>query len=191
MLDKPPANYLHFMEWVSALAGSAGGLLPGIAFFNTYAPPMFEAVSLLTGGVAIAIVLHALKSGHATKGSAKKAIILILLGLLLVVSYGFGRSFWTVSPPAGWPPDRIQIGFYLADWSLTDKAQEYMIDHPDYTVEKLMLSFAAYDHPEKIWKVWSIISAGFILIVVFSGGFLLWAYGFALLARSLSSQLGG
>lgn len=190
MDDKLTPNNLRYMEWVCALAGGVGGLLPGIAFFNAYAPPMFEAVSLLTGGVAIAVVLFILKVHKPKKESAKKSIFLILLGLLLIVFYGFGRSYLTIGPPAGWPPDRIQVGFYLANWSLTDKAQKYLINHPTTTIEDLMLGFAAYDHPEKVWKVWSIIAAGFLLIMVFTGGFLLWAFGFGLLARSLSTHRG-
>ncbi len=68
MTDKLTADRLDFMQWVCALAGGVGGLLPGIAFFNAYAPPMFDAVSLLTGGVAVAVVLYALKAGRAREG---------------------------------------------------------------------------------------------------------------------------
>lgn len=162
----------------------------GVAFFNSYAPPVFEASSLLTGGAGIAIILFILTSRSKKRTSATRPLYFIFIGLLLVVIYGLARDYYTVSPPPTWNGNRIQIGFYLSQWSMTEKAIDYLVKDPGITPERLMLVFGAYEEHgvEKIWKPWSVISAGSILIILFSAGFLLWTTGFAQLAKSLSKE---
>lgn len=183
-------NRLDVVKWICTLAGGIGSVVPGATFFNSYAPPVFEAVSLLTGGAALAIILYILSERSKKRTSTARSLSFIFIGLLLIVIYGFARNYYTAGTPPGWGGNRIQIGFYLSKWSMTDKAIDYLAQDPGVTPERLMFAFAAYEEHgvEKIWKPWSVIAAGSILIILFSGGFLFWTAGFALLGRSLSKE---
>lgn len=173
---------LSTLGWICTLSGSIGSLLPGLSYFTSYAPPMFEASSLLTGGVALAVILLALTTPISQETTVKHAFNIILTGFIVVILYGIAYNVFTISTPKGWEKGRIQTGFSLNSWSLTDKAESYLNKNPSSTTTHLVESFGAYNNVDKVWKSWSIQLAGLLLIILFSVGFVLWAYGFARLA---------
>ena len=115
---------LSTMEWLCTLSGGMGSLVPGLSFFTAYPPPMFEASSLLTGGVALAVIILGLKRPIKRSATVTGAVSIILIGFLTVVLYGFAHSALTISPPPPWK-GHVQTGFALSSWSLTDKALAY------------------------------------------------------------------
>lgn len=178
---------LSTMEWLCTLSAGIGSLIPGLSFFTTYPPPMFEASSLLTGGVALAVIVLGLKRPVVQSSTVSSAVAIILVGFLTIILYGFAHSALTISAPPPWE-GRIQIGFAQSDWSLSDKAQRYMEMNPSLTVDELALSFGAHEAIDKVWKPWTVLAAGFLLVLMFSLGFILWAYGFSRLAAILNKQ---
>jgi len=57
------------------------------------------------------------------------------------------------------------------------------------TPDKLLLAFGIWGgkgRTDEIWRTRWIVTAGLLLVVLFTCGFLLWTYGFALLAKFIS-----
>lgn len=174
------------------LAGSIGSLLPGFAFFMDLTPPLLSEVKLLPAlaapAVAIAFVWprKLLEDGGHYKQEISRATSTILASLLIVLSYIAAYLFTTVSPPVPPPTITCQAGPGLAH--LTGEARSFIKSHPALAnPQDLMLAFAAFAgcRTDLIWNRWSIITSGVILIMLFLTASILWAFGFAWLARLL------
>jgi hypothetical protein len=104
--------------------------------------------------------------------------------VVLLVAYVLLLHYTTVQIPSG-PGSRLQVGFGLQAWTLTEAGLSWIQSNPTITTVQMIKSEAAFsqDRLASLWKEWSIITAGLILIVVFLLAFLTWTAGFALLAR--------
>lgn len=182
------------LSWLTATAGGIGSLVPGWAYFNEQAPPSAEASGLVISAVALAVILYGINRPMKTRPTTGRALAWILAALVIVVAYGVARDYTTAAYPPGYElaeserNKRLQIGFALARWSLTAEAAERLRDPDVRTVDDLLLAFpGAYaGQVELVWTPLSVTAAGLLLLLLFSIGFLSWAYGFALLARALA-----
>lgn len=177
-------------------AGGAGGVaIPGITVLTEHSPPLFPLAALLTGSAGVFILVWGYRSKFDIQVIPKRAVIIIMLAIASVVGYEVGLRFLTVLPPVERGRDREQIGFHMAAWSLTDYATEQLTTlNADPEIEvttplDAMMALGGYkDGPEIIWKPWTIILAGLVLLVLFAAGFALWTYGFAITARLFASE---
>lgn len=186
------------LGWLSVFAGSLGAILPGASYFVDASPPYFRTVGVLTSGLAVAIFLWGYATTRPSKTLPGRSLVVIAIGVTLLVGYGIALDSWTVSAPAGRDAElpRDQVGFGLAPWSLDERgasslatAHEHGLNTP--TPSLLLDLNAAHGDPEKIrtlWKPWSIVAAGSLLLAFFVAGFALYTYGFSLLARYVTSQ---
>ena len=80
---------------------------------------------------------------------------------------------------------RFQIGFGKCDWSLTKTGLARKQAKPDATVLHWMLEEGAFTQggPSIIWKGWSIVLSGVLMLLTYFSTFILWTIGFALLAK--------
>ena len=89
--------------------------------------------------------------------------------------------------------ERFQVGFWKCDWSLTQVGLKLKQENLSDTPQVWVLIEAAFQPggPEKIWKPWSIISAGILMLITYMAGFVLWTAGFSLLAKHKSFLVEG
>jgi hypothetical protein len=175
---------------LGVLTTALGSQLPGVSFFLGWAPPGFSAVTLLCGGGAVAIFLLRFSKPNAGPDGVRRGARAVAVAIILAMVYCFLFSYVTVGSPAPRTERaRYQVGFGLATFSLTDVASAFAKEHPDYTKEDLMLAFGAYTDgaTSRIWKTWSIFTAGGALTVLFALTYYSWTSGLAWLAHSLKS----
>ena len=161
-------------------------IIPGFVFFVTSPPPLLVPVAL-TGGLALA--MGALGFSRARLGQRLGAAAgMITLGFLLAVIYGLAREYTTVGTPTTFGGSaRIQIGFHTQSWSLTTLGQDQLAkEHDSSDLEFLALACGIFrpHGAERCWTQESILSAGVMLILLFSASVGSWAYGFGLLSNS-------
>jgi hypothetical protein len=79
-------------------------------------------------------------------------------------------------PEAG----RIQIGFGMLDWTLTDASSP-----SDQRPIDVLMNHGSVDQDRamKYWKPWTVYAAGTSLIVLYLSGFSLWTAAFGIFAR--------
>jgi len=186
---EPPA-----LKGLFLLAASLGSLLPGFAFFLDLSPPFFPGSALITA-LAAAVVAIAFAwprkrrmSAEQSKRGLLRAAVVVLGSFLLTLCYILFYRFTAVAPPVPPPTISCQTGFGLT--YLTESARLFTRKHPDLAnPQDLMLAYAAFAgcRTDLIWERWSISVAGVTLITLFSVASLSWAFGFAWLARLLSS----
>lgn len=187
----PGATMFKTLKGLTSLAAGTAAVIPAVDYFKETAPPFFQMTSLLTGGVALAILLTVMVHGKPRKNDASRALLAVITALVLTVVYNFGNHYWTVGPPPQHEGARIQTGFHLAAWSLTPEARESVALHRTRSKEELMLAFGAYGPGlpvERVWEMWSVVAAGLILSLAYASSFILWTYGFALYGRSFPSR---
>ena len=171
------------LKWIAGIGASASSLVPGISFFTEHAPPIFEVSAFFTTGVSVAVLLWVF-SRKRPEARVGRGVASVLTGLALIVFYWVALKYTTVLPPQGRSGERWQCGFHKAEWSLTEKGRELKRERPTATPQEMMMMVTAFRDkgPDIIWKTWSIVTAGLILVLLFFSGFVLWVYGFAELA---------
>lgn len=167
-------------SWLGAISGAG---LPALSYFTDYAPPLFAGVTTIITALAAAILLIAAARKQKAESVRTAAVCLGVVIPLLIV-YSLFLAFTTVVGP-GEHGSRYQIGFGLAQFSLTDTAKADLKDNPTLQPKDLMMYEAAFDQDRVaiLWQTWSIYLAAAILIVLYFAGFVLWTAGFALLAK--------
>jgi hypothetical protein len=180
------------VKTVATLGGALSGGLPGAAYFTHNAPPLFALTGVVSGGVGVGIFVYVFLVRPDLRVAAKGAIRVLISAVLLGAVYGVLLTLLSLTPPTDSGSDgaRVQIGFRTADLSLTADARKKRDQLDLRTPEDLMLAYGGFEPGTtyRIWKTWSIAAAGMLLIVLFVVTFVLWAYGLALLAWSLSSE---
>jgi len=175
---------------MSVLAGAISSGLPGATYFLHYAPPLFAITALLSGGVGLAVFVRVFVIRPDLTTSAKKGFRFVMLAVVAGSVYGVLLPLLTVTSPSdsALGKERFQIGFRTLDFSLTDEAKKKRDQFDLRTPEDLMLAFGGYEPGGAylIWRTWTIVLAGFLLIGLFITTFVFWAHGLALLAWSLS-----
>ena len=167
-----------------------GALIPGLAYFTQWTPPLLKEASLFTAALAAAVVIITYfykprnrRSKKLLPTSIKLAMKIFLVTFVCLILYITCFRLCTVEDPRG--ESRYQIGFGKFDWSLTDEGRQWKKNNPTQSTKDWLLSAAAFkdDGPELFWQPWSIILAGVLMIVLFMLTFLSWTFAWALLAK--------
>jgi hypothetical protein len=161
------------------VVGSVAGVgVPAWSFFSSYPPPLFPGVTLITAALSGAIWAMTRKKSDGAPGAAWR----IIIAMVLLTTYIALLQFATLPIPPE-KDKRVQIGFGMADSSLTDTAKRWKQTHPEITAYDMADKEAAFE-PDRVpllWQTWSIYTAGSCLIALYLIGFSLWTAGFALL----------
>jgi hypothetical protein len=176
---------------LAVVAGVVGSLLPGTTYFLNAAPPMFSVAALLSTGVAVAVFVRVFVMRPRVMVAAKRGAQFVVCAAMIGALYGLLLPLLTVtSPPFAVNVERYQIGFRTLEFSLTPEAASKRRQLGLRTPEELMLAFGGYEPSGTflIWRAWTIVLAGSLLIVLYVVSFLLWAHGLALLAWSLKGE---
>lgn len=190
----PTADFQQYIASFKSIAGvsaTVGTLIPAIAYFTNYSPPLLAESSLLTSAISAATVIFAYYYSPPKKAYRKSLPYIIRLSRsLLVVSFTLLviyllllRTFTVLEPRE--EKIRFQIGFARYDWGLTEEGRKLKNAHPNSSMQEFMLYGRAYsnDRIEIFWKTWSVYLAGTLLILVFLLTFVLWTFGWALIAK--------
>ena len=183
-------NYLSEFKSINGILAAIGVLVPAFSVFTNYSPPFFKGASLMTTAIAAIIIIVTF---YFDPSSPKKQtrlpllvrlslkVFVIFLALLLVYLILF--DLCTVETPDG--TVRFQIGVGKYDWGLTNKGLEVKAKFPDKTPQFWMMSAALFrpGGPDVLWKTWTIYLSGVTIILVFVLIFVLWTFGWALLAK--------
>jgi hypothetical protein len=173
----------------AAGAGAVGSQLPGLSFFTSNAPPSFGLLGLMTSGLTLAIFVWVLASTPASRDRSRTGLVAIGASVLLGLAYAGLLNWVTVPAPAETGVDqRLQIGFGLSDFSLTDSAKALLkVAHGEMTPEDLMLQIGAFKPggPQLLWKPWTITLAWTLLSGVFLAAYFLWSFGLACVASRM------
>src|SRR5436305_9386084 len=148
-----------FQAALGWFASATGAAVPAWGFFKNVVPPIFPVIGLILAPVSAAIIyVIAVQSVRSMRKLIRRGVLFLICGILFIFAYAIVLPQWTVLEPQE-RRSRFQVGFGLADWSLTtrvglpDKQK-----NPDATPETLMMIETAFSPqgPEKIWKAWSI-----------------------------------
>ncbi len=165
-------------------------VLPLYLHTRGLAPPLLPESAWVVAAVALLCFLHRMARLRRTKTA--RAATRAVFGLTLLGLYGICLKHWSVAPPALREGERVQIGFGLWDWSLTEAARDAMADPALElrTAQDLMLGFGAFDEsggsPEQIWMAWTILAAGVLLLLFLFLGSVLVLSGLAGMVRRYS-----
>jgi hypothetical protein len=168
--------------------------LPGISFFTSYAPPDFGPLTLMTGGLTLAIFAWVLFGSRAKSRGVSTGVKAVLAAVALAIVYCAILSWTTVpAPPEQHVQQRFQIGFGLLPFSLTPTGLRILQSNPDtVTTEDVLLATGGYrpNGPAVAWKQWTITAAWGTLSVIFVLSYLTWAFGLACVGRELQRRSG-
>lgn len=116
------------------------------------------------------------------------AVRVLSTSVFLLILYLLLLSVCTVVAPGG--KERFQTGFDKFEWSLTDEGRQIKADHPNETTQDWLLDDALFrpGGPNVIWKTWTIIVSGVVMVATFIFAFILWSFGWALLAKQRSLE---
>lgn len=184
-------KYLDAFKSLSGVLAGVGTLIPAIAYFTKYSPPLLGKASLLTVAVAAATVIFAYyyePTGQASEPGTPLLVrqarkLLIIAFALFIVYLVFLRICTVLEPREG--KQRLQIGFSTYEWSLAEQGRKMKAAYPNVSITEFMFLNRAYSD-EKIavvWKPWTVYLAGVLTTLVFMFSFVLWNFGWALIAK--------
>lgn len=195
MAGTPVERYISAFKWINGILTGIGVAIPAFSFFTLFAPPLFEASSLFTAAIATAVVILTYYYEPRAKPPDTESSKLVRLArnaligaVVLLVVYVIMIRVCTVADPPNKPEARYAIGVWTFDWSLTGDGTYLKQKYPNVTPWELMDYGVAFspDGPAKIWKFWTILAAGVSMIIVFLFTFVLWVFGWSLLAKRKS-----
>jgi len=173
-------------------AAAAGSQLPGVAFFTNFAPPSFDPITLITGGLTLAIFVWVFFRLPNEVVSTQIGVAAVIVSVVLAILYSALLNWTTVlAPPETGIAQRFQIGFGLAPLSLTPEGLKLVQSNPEgATPEYLMLAKGAFrpGGAALIWKLWTITVAWLLLSAVFVLTYITWAFGLACVAIKLTGR---
>lgn len=176
---------------ITALATGAGALasqLPGLVFFSQYAPPSFGPVTLMTGGLSLAVFVWVFSNSTMKSASTSLGTSSIIASVVLAIIYTALLNWVTVPAPLETGiAQRFQIGFGLTPFSLTSEGLKLLNTAPDITPEYAMLFKGGFrpGGAQLIWKPWTITASWLMLSSVFFLAYLAWSFGLACIALKL------
>jgi len=189
-------EYFEALKSMYGLSASIGVLVPGISFFFNYDPPLLTGAGLITAGLGVATVMitYYYKPKQAPSSSslptfARIALKMFLLSIVLIVVYVLLLHWCTVVDPQ--KGQRFQIGFGIANWTLTEQGVMLKEKFPDMkTPLGLMMIKGAFEQgrPELIWRSWSIYVAGTFMIISYTCAFIIWVFAWSILAKQKASS---
>jgi len=160
------------------MTATIGVIVPGFTFFTSYAPPMFEEISLITSALCVGVMV-VLSNRKNRKSNGLKWLV---VAFVLLVLYLFFLNSTTINIH----DERWQAGFGTQRWSLTPEALKMIEAAPDCARSKEeLLNCAGHIKTSvlRIWSVESIYLASGCLILVFTASSVIWTAGWTILAR--------
>lgn len=173
-------------------AAAAAALTPLYAYFAGEGPPLWRGSALVASAVSLLLLLDRMSRLDRVPPPFGRALVSFLAGAALLGGYQVGLGRWSVPPPDARAGARVQTGFATRDWSLTPEASAFLREEgPEMRAsEELMLAFGAYpDGAQRIWKDWTILGAGSLLILFHVLGFAGLTAGLVGLAGARSRSL--
>jgi len=182
-------NYLSALKSINGILAVIGVLIPAFSIFTNYSPPFFKGASLLTTAIAAIIIIVGFfydpspKKNTGLPHLVRLSLKIFVIFLALLIVYFVLFDLCTVETPDG--AERFQIGFGKYDWGLTNKGLEIKAKFPDKTIQDWMMYGAWFRSggPNVLWKTWTVYLSGIIIILVFVLTFVLWTFGWTLLAK--------
>jgi len=184
-------DYLSAFRSINGILAGIGVLVPAFSIFTIYSPPFFKGASLLTTAIAAIIIIVTFYYDPSPKKNPRAkfpylvrlSLIAFAIFFVLLIVYFVLFDLCTVETPGG--TERFQIGFGQYDWGLTNTGLEVKAKFPDKTPQYWMMYGAWFRSggPNVLWKTWTIYLSGIIMILVFVLTFVLWTFGWALLAK--------
>ncbi|MBV9963754.1 MAG: hypothetical protein JO072_16045 [Parafilimonas sp.] len=173
------------LKILCGIVASLGSIIPGYSFYTLYSPPLFKGITLITSALCLAFLVFALvQKNPANKQLVKKGLRLMLLSFVILIAYLLLFKYTTAS----YNENVIQAGFGRSEWSLTEGGKN-VVKAGNCNIEdnETLLLCAGFSEKKvtKIWKYWTVISAGLLLIFMFVIASALWTYSWALLAKSI------
>lgn len=185
-------DYLSAFKSFRGLLAGIGTLVPGIGYLVALDPPSPLAVGSIASALSLATVLlvYYFKPRGARRrftAPTRAALRCFVVSLGTLVLYLLLLDTTTLVDPQN--HDRFQIGFGRTDWTLTAVGKGWKQTHPDQAPLDWMMScgFEA-GRGERIWKPWTITTAGCLLLVSFVGMTVAWTGGWAVLARQFAAS---
>ena len=163
----------------SRFAAGTGITIPALSYFTSYSPPLLPGISVLITAIAAAIAWIVVRSDPAK--DRKRVTRWLIAAVAFLVFYALLMQFTTAIPIE----HRLQIGFGLQPWSLTDAGRMWIRTVPTITVAQMLKNEAVVEQPqvELLWQTWSVYLAGLLLISLYALGFTGWTAAFAILAK--------
>jgi len=186
-------DYLSSFNWITGLLTGVGIAVPALSFFTLYYPPFFKASSLFTAAISTAVIIltyyyepRVIPPDTEGKKLVRLARNALICAVVLLVVYMVMLKVCTVVDPPENPQVRYQIGFWNFDWSLNEDGLYLKAKHPNESTPWELMDFAvafSEDGPAKVWKFWTILVSGVSMIIVYLFTFVLWVFGWSLLAK--------
>lgn len=182
-------NYLAGFKSTMGVFAGVGAVVPGFAYFTSFAPP-FGEIALLTAAFAVATIFityyyspsESNESPHRLPPIIRLAMKVLIASFLLLILYLIALDMCSVQI-AG-TNKRVQIGFDRFDWSLTEYGKQTRnadanAQPKDWIAEEGFKGGVA----KLFWQPWSIYLSGALLILLFTITFVLWTFGWSLIAK--------
>jgi hypothetical protein len=191
-MQATPVDYFSAFKWIKGICAGVGVTIQAFSFFTHYAPPLFEAASLLTTAIAGSVIIltyyyepRVVPPDTKEQKLVRHARNVLIVAVALLVVYMVMLKVCTVADPPNNPEVRYQIGFWTFGWSLNDDGKYLKQRHPESTPRELMDYAVAFsnDGPAKVWTLQAILASGVSMIIVFVFTFVLWVFGWSLLAK--------
>lgn len=155
------------------------------------APPLMSWPPVLNYGTfgIIAGVVYLLSERNRVptdQRPLRPIVFWLATAIVTLIVYSVLLNLWSVVDPQT-ERVRFQIGFGLADWSLTDLGRRVKSQFPSLTAAQLLMTDKGFHMGGStgIWERWSVYSAGFLLIGLYLAAFISWTIALALSAARL------
>lgn len=183
------SQYLSALKSINGILASIGILVPAFSYFTTFPPPFLYGSSVLTAAFAVATVIITYyyspraRTGQRLPPLASLAMKVLIISVVLLILYLVLLRLCTVVTPEN--TARFQIGFDKFEWSLTDEGKKVKAKNPNATTQDWMLDDALFRSggADVLWESWTIYLSGILIVIIFIFTFVLWTFGWALLAK--------
>lgn len=181
------------LQMLTSYAAMIGSSLPGITFFTDHAPPMFSPVAVLATVFCSGFVLYGFVKAPSKTKIPGRAASLLIFSVTLLIAFSWLQQYTTATPPGESSP-RIQIGFGMQPWSLTDEARALIEENAKQeevateltTPGDLLQAYGVWagrNTQDKIWVWWIKDLAGMLLTFLYMVGFILWSVACGMLSK--------
>ena len=172
------------------LAGSASVLVPGLAYFLNYSPPLIGGLSIIISALAAAFLWIGFKN-EKKKNRRFRAIRCMIIGFVSSLFYWILLDLTSINILTSTTEVRYQVGFNLSYWSMEHDAIvriENKTCAADSKKDLLLCYTVSEDNIYLIWKRWTVYLFGVINILIFAASSLIWCYGWGLILTTVGNS---
>lgn len=172
------------------LTAGVGAIIPGFTYFMSQTPPLFPGIGLLVSALCIGLLLYMVTKGEHKEHSSKAGWWLLVTAFIFLLGYMLLFDYTTVLCPST-TVSRLQIGFGLSDWTLTNDARELIKSKLCRGTSKedlLMCAGFTRENVFLLWHRWSVYTSGISLMFVFTVASVTWVAGWGTLGLAYLSK---